>query len=284
MIVQGERVLDPSRLRGRAAWRAATIAVVLTILGMPIDLVIARGIPGIPTWPDVAATAAALALLAILVARRRAAPRAIGHAIFLLDVAVIVAALWVTNRAYAESGRPWVPFQENKLGMMAVALLAPELWIGLVGIGAYSVAALAQMTSFSEEVRSHFALGEPWATVAFTLFALVLLASRLRQFALEREVARTHAEMRTTERFARVLLAVRDRSNTPLQTITLAVSVMRTKHPDLADTVALVDRALERLRDLDRRLWTQSNTVRWTSDDEAFDAGEVLEASSREGR
>ena len=54
---------------------------------------------------------------------------------FVLNALAIQAALWFTNQAYAESGRPWTPFQPAKLGMLTVSLLAPEPWVGLLCIG-----------------------------------------------------------------------------------------------------------------------------------------------------
>jgi hypothetical protein len=244
---------------------------------MPLDLQIARSIPGVPLWPGVTATAIAAALLGVLLARRKRATLNLCSVVFLLNVLTVLFALRFTNTAYAESGRPWVPFQANKLGMVTVALLAPELWVGIASIVGYIGSALVQMLTFSEAARARFALGEPWATIVIGVFSAVLLGYRIRHIALERNLARANAEVVTTQKFARVLLAVRDLSNTPLQTITLAAETARSRHADLEPVMALVDRSLEKLRHLDTRLREHEAELEWTSDEEAFDPLKALE-------
>jgi hypothetical protein len=247
---------------------------------MPMDLAIARGIPGVPLWPGVTSIASAAALLGVLAVRRRRATLTLCNAVFLLNVAAVLFALWFSNTAYAESGRTWVPFQANKLGIVTVALLAPQLWVGGVSIAAYVGAALVQMGTFSEAARSRFALGEPWATIAIGVFAVVLLGYRLRGLALERELAHAHAEVETTRKFAKILLSIRDLANTPLQTITFAVETARTRHDDLEPVLRPVDRALGTLRDLGQRLRQYEATVEWTAAEEAFDPMATLETQS----
>src|SRR5262245_8129090 len=123
--------------RARTAFRSTTVAVALNLIGMPMDLAIARDVPGVPFWPSLASIAVAAALLGILLALRLRTKLWLCNAVFLVNVAVVSIALWFTNSAYAESGRTWVPFQANKLGMVTVSLLAPELWVGGVSIATY---------------------------------------------------------------------------------------------------------------------------------------------------
>jgi hypothetical protein len=262
--------------RARVAWRSATLAVVLTIVGVPMDIVVGRAIGGVPVLPVLVAVAAAMLLLAFLLAHRGRPSRLLGNAIFLLDAAIILAVLWRSNEAYAESARAVIPFQAQKLGMVTVALLAPELWVGVLGIAAYAGSTIVQMSTFDELVRSRVSVTEPGATLVFAVFSAVLLAHRLRRLALEREVARAHAEVATAQKFARVVLAVRDLSNTPLQTIAFAAAMARTRHPDLEPILDLVDRSLARLRELDGRLQERERAVEWSSGEGSFDPLDVV--------
>ena len=52
---------------------------------------------------------------------------------FLLNNAVILVALWITSGAYAAAPGRWIPFQANKLGALAAAVLAPDLVTGPSG-------------------------------------------------------------------------------------------------------------------------------------------------------
>ena len=168
--------------------------------------------------------------------------------------ATIIAALWTTNAIYAASGQRWIPFEANKLGMVTVAMIAPELWVGLAGIAAYAGAVYLQMATFGEAARANFALAEPWSTTAFGVFSAILLVHRLRRLALERDIARTKAELDATHRAARFVLAVRDLSNTPLQTIALEMAYAKERHPDLERSMRSIERSLARLRELDELL------------------------------
>jgi hypothetical protein len=267
--------MNDEQWRIRSAWRGATAAVVLNLVGMPLDLVIARGVPGVPIWPNLVDIGMAATLLVGLLYLRGRPSLRTSHVLFFANVLAIIVALWFTNSAYAESERPWVPFQGNKLGVVTISLLAPELWVGATCILGYVAAALLQMSLLSPTAWSHFAIGEPWATLAFGAFSGLLLAYRLKRSALEREVARAQAELETTRKFARVLLAARDLSNTPLQTIAFAAARAKTVHPDLEPTMGLVERSVQKLCRLNDRLREHEAALRWT-EDESFDSEQRL--------
>jgi hypothetical protein len=245
---------------------------------MAMDLSIARQVRGVPVWPNVASQLVGAVLLVVLVARWRRPSVRMGSVLYLVNDAAIVMALWVTSRAYAESGRPWIPFQPDKLGMLTSALLAPEAWVGVLSISAHTAAPLLRLAMFSAAARSHMVVGEPGATLAIATFAFVLLGYRLKSLALEREIARAHVEVATTQAFRKLVLAVRDLANTPLQTIAFAAMTMRQRHPDLDPTVRLVDRSLDRLRRLDERLRRHEEGIDWSRTEESFDAVEELDA------
>jgi hypothetical protein len=261
--------------RATMAWRGAIAATALNIVGMPVDLVVARGIPEVPTWPAFASmTVGALLFVVLLVCKKRPSV-ALGNTVFLLNTLAIIVALWFINRGFAASGRPWVPFQEDKLGMVTVAMLAPELWVGIVSIAGYAAASFLEFALFGDLLRSHIALGEPWATIAIGTFSMFLLVYRVRRHALERDIARAHAQVEVTGQLAVVLLAVRDLANTPLQTIAFAAAAARERHSDLGPLMDRVDRSLAKLRLLDRRLRVHDSAVRWTRREESLDAGRV---------
>jgi hypothetical protein len=239
-------------------------AAALNVVGMQLDMLVARTVPGIPQGPHIMSILFGLALLIVLVAWGRNASARVGSALFLLNALVIVLALWSSNAAYAESGHLWVPFQASKLGMFTVALLAPDAWAGVLGIVMYAASSIVQNMTFSEMAHSHMAVGEPIATLAIGGFAMALLAYRIRADALQRDVARAVEESFALERLAAILLEVRDLRNTPLQTIELSSALIREAHPHLQPALDRIDRAIERLKALDTRLKTHEEHVVWT--------------------
>ena len=269
------------RLTGE--WRGAMAAVVLNVVGMPIGMALGRAIPGMPLWPNVMSVAVGIFLAGLLLVRRRTPTPLLVDGVFLLNVAVIVAALWLTNSVYAASGRLWVPFQANKLGMMAIVLLAPSrLWVGLLCIAGHAGAAVAQLFTFDAALRAGLAVGEPAATLAFAVFATILLVYRHRRNALERELLRSQTESASMASFARAVLAIRDLSNTPLQTIQFAAAAARIRYPEdpLWDRI---DRATAELHARDGRLLEYERALAWGPTDESFDPADVLSTSTRAG-
>src|SRR5689334_15153564 len=137
---------------------------------------------------------------------------------------------------------------------MTVGLLAPGARVGLLNLAIYLGAALVQFWTFGPEVRANLDAAEPWATVAFGSFSVVLLMHRLRGLELERKAAKAEVEARAYERLARVLMAVRDLSNTPLQTIHFAGVLIERRAPELHALTGRIHAAVLALRKMNELL------------------------------
>jgi hypothetical protein len=193
-----------------------------------------------------------------------------------LNNASIVAALWVTSGFYAASGLFWVPFQANKLGALAVALLAPPLWAGLASIAGFVGTAVLKLQLLDPAVREHIGFGEPWAVLIYGAFGVALLLYRLGSLARERELVQAQMEAAAARKSARLLLAVRDLSNTPLQVIAISSAILRAGGPRPRDTLNRLDRAVDELRVLHRALRRYESDMEWRPGDEAFDPATLL--------
>ena len=93
---------------------------------------------------------------------------------------------------------------------------------------------------------------------------------------LERRVLTMRSETAATQRLARTFLAVRDFTNTPLQTIQLAAEVIRKRTPDLAPIVDRIDRSVDRLFRLNHTFTTYESQLTWTADDISPDAEALM--------
>jgi hypothetical protein len=253
----------------RSAWRAVAVAAALNVVGMGLDLLlIGRNVPGVRAWPNVVSMLFGASMLVILIARWRRPNARLAGAIFFADAAVIAMALWFTNMWYADSGRAWVPFQANKLGMFTVALLAPDVWSGVGSIALYAGTSLVQRLTFSTTIIANMALGEPGATVAVALFALTLLVLRIRRSKLEQRIVRAQTQARVLRDFARISLDLRDLANTPLQTIAFSTAVIRRHHPELETVLEQVDHSIARLKELSSALKTFEGHADWEKEAE----------------
>jgi hypothetical protein len=263
-----------------SAFVGAASAAALNTLGMPILTLSNRDVPGLPVTSQVVSAAVGLVLFAFLFARRKSVTVRVCASVFLINTACLATTLFVVNRQLAEHAPLWAPFQPNKLGALVVALLAPQAWVGVLSIAAYIVPPLIQLATFPAAVRARLAVGEPWATIAFGVFALALLVYHLHRLELERRMSAAYADAVAKEQLARSLLAVRDLSNTPLQTIELSLALLRAGGPaaEPAHAAAFdrVERAIHSLRDLNRLLSDRIEHVAWSPDHESFDSVERL--------
>lgn len=255
-------------LDARHAWRGALVAAALNAVGMPFDYFLARNVPGMPFYPSALSALAAAALIVVLLIRRRRPTVRLGSTVFLLNTAVMLFALWITSGYWAQT-RAWTPFQANKLGALAVPLVAPELKVGLVSIAGFAGMAIAKFYVLDPEVQRSLAVGEPWFVLIFAIFGAVLLVYRLRGLAFERDVLRLQAEATVAAQVARGFLRVRDYANTPIQTIVFATEVLRRRSPDLEPILACIDRATARLMELSRALRSYESMNDWSPNDES---------------
>jgi hypothetical protein len=107
--------------------------------------------------------------------------------------------------------------------LMGVALLTPlSLTLGMALLIAFSV---ETVVLWALNLAGHLP-GEPWVTLFYGVFAAALLWQRASERRLTRRLVQVNAEASALERIALASLAVRDRMNTPLQTLTLSIELL----------------------------------------------------------
>jgi hypothetical protein len=259
-------------LSTRHAWRGAFVAAALNAVGMSVDFLLARDIPTMPIYPYAMSALVGMSLIVFLLIRRQRATVQLGSAAFLLNTVAVLVALWITSGHWATTGRTWTPFQANKLGALSVAMLAPQLGVGLVSIAGFAATAIGRFYFLDPDIQRGFPVGEPWFILIYALFAGVLLIYRLRGLALEREMLRIQAEAAAAEQLARTFLRVSDYSNTPIQTIAFTTELLRAKTHGLTPTLDRLERAVEKLTELSHALTRYENAHKWSPGDESLDA------------
>jgi hypothetical protein len=262
----------------RAAWRAAIFMQVIGLIGLSLDGTFWLTTHHRVLPPYLVAQGVMAVLLLVLFLDRRHPHKSLGAFADLACIAFVLVALWSADDILAREPRAWIPFQSHKLSVLTIALVAPTPpWVGVVCISAVTLAALAQFWALGPEVRAHLAVGEPWGTLAFGVFALGIFLHRVRLLRLEHEAMRAQAEAESLRRLARVALAVRDLSNTPLQTLRLSTELLRRHHAENVTRLDQMDRALARLEELERVLVQYEARTQWRPGDESFDALAILE-------
>jgi hypothetical protein len=264
--------------QSRYNWRGALVACGLNAIGMPIDLLLTREIPGVPGWPPLMSSATGVLLILVLIARRRHPTHRLATTAFLINTAAILVALWIMSGAYAAAPGKWIPFQANKMGALAAAVLAPDLATGIISIGGFVGTVLLRYVTLPAEQQQRFPIAEPWTILIYAVFAFAILGYRVHSVSLARRVLRIRTESIATQRLARTFLALRDFTNTPLQTIELAANVIRKRCPDMAPVLDRIDRSIDRLYRLNHAFAAYESQLVWTEDEVSPDPNTVVGA------
>ena len=257
--------------QSRYAWRGALVACGLNAIGMPLDILVARGIPGMPRYPVWMSSAVGVLLVIVMMARRHHPTVRLATTALILNTAVMIWALWITAGVYATVPERWIPFQANKLGALVAGVLAPDLLTGMIAILAFSGMAIIRYLTFSPGQQQRLSLGEPWVIVIYALFGIAILVYRVHSITLARRMLRLRTESIATQRLARTFLALRDFTNTPLQTIQLAIALARRRCADLGPVLDRVERSVDRLNRLNQAFAIYESQLDWSDDDTSPD-------------
>ena len=130
--------------------------------------------------------------------------------------------------------------------------------------------------NFDPVVRAHL-LAEPWTTVIYGIFAILLYTYRLHAVRMARKMAESLSAKQSLEHVSRMMLALRDFSNTPLQTLYLTTALLRRQHGDDAELLDRMDRSLSRLRELNAIMSQYEAQAGWQHGGESIDAVATLQ-------
>lgn len=168
--------------------------------------------------------------------------------VFAFLFAPYLVTIWLPQIYDLRAGTLVEPLLAHHFGLLALAILAPASlrWgVGLIALlTAHGIALWAVLAHATE---SPALAREPWFTVLFAGTALGILWSRSRRAELVHQLAAIEARASATARLNRVVLGLRDRANTPLQTLEVAISVLEKRGGQDDATLSAMRRAVEQL-------------------------------------
>jgi hypothetical protein len=234
-------------------WYSCVVASALMAVAQLASLEVDRHILGRPFFVlRLPYLFVALACLIVLLSQREK----LGfRAIQLMMVALTLSAfpyIWVSQAAFANSQNPWIPFYGFQITALAVAMFR-------YGNGVrFNVFLLAALTIEAAAFWWRFHLGsEPllaqsgyiWNVLLTGLCAATLLIARYQYDRTLRRFIELEGRAATAEMTARLFLTVKDRANSPLQTLGIGLALLKRQQPESALSEALLS-ALKKLIDL----------------------------------
>jgi hypothetical protein len=189
-------------------------------------------------------------------------------------------ALWVNNQQLAASGVTFQTFTGFKLMVIVGALTLPaDLTIAVPSLLLAVLVPVIEWSTWPPEWRAHSAVGEPLGTVFYGLVAMALYAQRVRSAVLQHRLYHSEAQRVITQEVARIALAMKDLANTPLQTLTAGLAVLRGRDGG-AEQVERLQRAVSQLSELNHLLEPYLAKVDWSPDDLAIASRELIATAS----
>ncbi len=209
--------------------------------------------------------AAAFCLIVLMLQREKLSVRAIQR----ITVALTLAAfpfIWISHSAYANSQSQWVPFYGFQIAALAVATLRYGNGVrhNVFLLTAIMIEAAAFWLRFhlgSDRLLAQS--GYIWNILLTGLCATILLIARYQYERTVRKLVELEALAATTKMTASVFLTVRDRANSPLQTLEIGLALLKLQQPENPLSAALSG-ALKKLEDLHAIFKARRAQIDWS--------------------
>jgi hypothetical protein len=262
-------------------WRSAiTASVLIAIIAAVAPSSGILNLPGIsrPFVVSRAATIAlAIAVTGYLVIHRKYPRLSVVRVLFVLPAIPVLFMNWFLAHERAAQGLPMELLVREAVSSAVYALAAPpQAIVSLIPIAAFS---LESLLVYWTARSSHDWLvpgWQPWTSLLYA--ACVALLAVYRAHRQQGEVATIVKleQAAAMQRLMRSYLAVRDLVNTPLQTLRVSAHLLAGRYPGAAEVTGSMERAVERLNEVNRVLAEEASTVEWPPGTEAFDPLDVL--------
>jgi hypothetical protein len=194
---------------------------------------------------------AALAMLAIVWLWRRGSTVRAYEVAFTILALSYLPAIFVAEVRGAELGLMRDPLVPLQFLMVGIAVFAPlRVMIGIVLLVVVCTSTIAFWLWLRSAYPVYAADGEPWMTLVYAGIAGTFLHLRVRRTAMMHELASARAEADALARVARLFVAVRDKTNTPLQTLELSIGSLAQRYPEASLVIDRMSHAVARLNEL----------------------------------
>jgi hypothetical protein len=251
----GESCQDAEkRLLDRDAQTGVTIMTAIGATANLLGLFIAIAEGAVPAIAFLAKVIFDGAMLAQLVRTRHRPSRRRATWLLILLFATSLPLICSNQLLLMRLQRPYTPFLGHKVAMVALGITAASRFgLSLALILVTAIAALALYVGLDLAAHKDVTpIVEPWVTMVFLLIALLSLWMREQRRVASLRLLRAETQATALHRRARMVLALRDRINSPLQI--LVVSAGRTDSQLPAESRKRIQDAVSQLTRLSRQL------------------------------
>lgn len=255
--------------KSSSSWGAVVLFAVFTVISQLLLLYPLRGHDTVPRSIRFAFLGLAAIVVLHAFARRNRWNQKLAMILFLLIVVPFYFLAWVNHASAARGQELWVPLEGFPAIFLVLAVLIPgAYWVNAILMVGFVVEAVIIWRVLDvPHVETAVVWHEPWVSVTYVVIAAGLLLFRIAHDHMHRELERSRSRAEMLEQVARIFLTIRDKTNTPLQTLVLAVAVLRAKYPEAVELTELLSRSTDRIIDTYALLSRFQSRVTWPQAD-----------------
>jgi hypothetical protein len=221
-----------------------------------------------------------IGLIGVLIPERDDPRPSVALALFALPVIPVLVMNWLLADERTAQGLPVELLVREAVASAIYAVAAPpRAIVSIVPIAAFSGESLLVYWTARESHHEQLPSWQPWTSLFYgTCMALLAVYRARRQ---RREVATTVKleQAAALQRLMRSYIALRDLVNTPLQTLRVSAHLLGVRYPAAREVTGSMERAVNRLNELNQHLADEESAAEWPPGTEAFDPVTILRAS-----
>jgi hypothetical protein len=172
---------------------------------------------------------------------------------------------WEYHRVLQDSQDFWIPLAGFRLYYLVLGILnSGSYFVNFVLMNIFAIESLAIWYGMDLAHSPKVILGqEPWVSLVYFFVASALLFFRARDEKLIQKLSTETANIEAMKQVARIFLSLRDRANTPIQTLKISAELLKRRYPDAKSLSETIDASARRLTEMNRYLGDVESAIPW---------------------
>ena len=185
--------------------------------------------------------------------------------LFLMTIVPSYFYLWFYLEMHIQGTAVFAPYNIFRIMFFVLVFIVPSsYWINFCLMCGFALEAGIAWFYFDLPSLKHIAIGgEPLGLMVSLTVSLTILFFKRRDEQIIRALITQEARSEIVTQLARTFLSIRDRSNTPLQTLVFAVELLKKKYPEENELITILGNSVERLKATGKILNSLESQISW---------------------
>ncbi|MES2855680.1 MAG: hypothetical protein V4692_07445 [Bdellovibrionota bacterium] len=208
-----------------------------------------------------------------------------GSAVIFLSIAASeLLASSISASKFTNAQMPFTLFEAFKLVAVLIAALTPRpAWVGYLILSFCILVPPLQVLLLDPEIESWTNFREPWVTLQYAIAGILILRYRLNADGRQTVSVESQSSAKSKRDLAQVAEAVRDLTNTPLQSLEILSDLLKSNEIDSVQAADRMREATYRLREVVQIFEDNQTKLSMGQGSDTVDSFEVLRSKFTTG-